>query len=425
MMSPLASHAPWDRSLLAYSTGGVASGLASAVPSVLLLFFCTQVLKINAFAATVILFMPKAMAIVADPWIGSMLDRISRQPRGIFWMMGAGVILIVAGFLLVFNPPENSATPVFFWMLGSYALLSLGYSLYVIAHVALAPMVAQGNDLRALWVTVRMMLVFVGILLGASIAPMIIGQAESARSGHSMMAAWLAVICAASTVGTLSLAWKKNLLSRPLLPRRGIRGVGLKTPGLLRLCAAYLLLLIAVGIVSASTPYLVTDIAGRGLGDVGVVMGVYLISAIASAPLWMFAGRRFGERLTLRWALAIYALSPLLIVSAILLRADWNWIIATYCIGGISFFALQALPYSLASQIAARGAAAGDIGEGAATGIWTATEKLGLASGPVVTGLLLAQQGGASTGFAWAASSCSAALAIAAAATLGRVGSVR
>jgi glycoside/pentoside/hexuronide:cation symporter, GPH family len=50
---------------------------------------------------------------------------------------------------------------------------------------------------------------------------------------------------------------------------------------------------------------------------------------------------------------------------------------------------MQVLPYTLVANLIHAGPAHDHAAEGALTGLWTATEKLGLALGPTITGLTL------------------------------------
>jgi glycoside/pentoside/hexuronide:cation symporter, GPH family len=71
------------------------------------------------------------------------------------------------------------------------------------------------------------------------------------------------------------------------------------------------------------------------------------------------------------------------------LQAPWSLALVGFALLGIPFGAMQVLPFTLVANLIHAGRAHDEAAEGALTGLWTATEKLGLALGPTITGLTL------------------------------------
>jgi glycoside/pentoside/hexuronide:cation symporter, GPH family len=155
------------------------------------------------------------------------------------------------------------------------------------------------------------------------------------------------------------------------------------------LTLSYVLQLTAVGVISASAPYLVTDVFGRSEGDIGLAMLVMLSATILAVPVWARAGRKFGERRALVTAVAMFAATAAFL--GIVARANLGWPLALFEFGlcGIPFAGMQVLPFTIIAHMIHAEGQRSVPAEGAFTGVWTASEKLGLALGPAVTGLAL------------------------------------
>src|SRR5258708_39871365 len=88
--------------LTGYALGAFGTGVFSTVPTVLLLYFCTETLAMPPALAAAAVFLPKLWAVVWDPMVGIWSDRtrtrIGRR-RPFLLAGGAGVSL---AFLALF-----------------------------------------------------------------------------------------------------------------------------------------------------------------------------------------------------------------------------------------------------------------------------------------------------------------------------------
>jgi Na+/melibiose symporter-like transporter len=157
----------------------------------------------------------------------------------------------------------------------------------------------------------------------------------------------------------------------------------------LQLGLAYLLLLSASGAVTSAIPYFVTRLFARNDSDIGTALLVMLVATTVTVTWWGRLGRRHGELRVLQVAVIAYALAALAIGALALLQAPWSLALFGFALLGIPFGAMQVLPFTLVATLIHAGSAHDHSTEGTSTGIWTATEKLGLALGPTITGLTL------------------------------------
>jgi glycoside/pentoside/hexuronide:cation symporter, GPH family len=374
---------------LNYAMGSLGTGVFSTVPAVLLLYFCTETLHISGSVAAVLILIPKLWSIGWDPFVGSWSDRSThawgrRRP-----FMVAGIIGMVAAFVMLFNVPDLTMAGTIAWVGISYFLLATLFSLFAVPYIAIPAQIAKDQESLARLVSWRMILVMIGILAGAAAAPMIVSAAGGGRLGYGVMG-WV--------IGGLCLV----AMSLPLFMLRGrdwpadVASVKDKSSSLVtdmiasmanmtfrRLSYAYLVLAIAFGAFSAIVPYVVTKGLGRSDADIGMALGIYLLATIFAVPFWSWLGKKLGLRTALKWSAVLYGVGALGIGLTVLGRLDWTLALGFLCLAGIPFAGLQVLPFTLVGDVIRE---EGADAEGRFTGIWTGVEKLGLALGAVLVG---------------------------------------
>lgn len=401
----------------AYAAGSFGTGVFSTVPAILLLYFCTEILHMRAGWAAAVVFVPKVWAIAWDPLVGVWSDgtqtRIGRRRPFLI----AGAFGVALTFVAVFSPPVLGEMATVAWMAVTYFLLATVYSLFAVPYVAISSELAIDATARARLVAWRMVVAMLGILAGAGLVPHLVEFAGGGRGGYERMSIAIAAACA---VAMLMPVWMLRGRDLPRAgPRRGMRGTALsqlasvlRERAFLYLSGAYVLQLTAVGIISATAPYLVTQAFGRGDGDIGTAMIGMLGATTLTMPAWAWAGRRFGTARMLAFAVVMFGCGAALIGSLALAGAAWTSGRLAFAFTGIPFAGMQVLPYTLVAHLVHETATEATAGESSFTGVWTAAEKLGLAFGPSLTGIVLAVSAGRT-------SSAVAVLAIAGPAILG------
>jgi glycoside/pentoside/hexuronide:cation symporter, GPH family len=393
--APCWSRAPLTRRAgVAYAAGSFGTGVFSTVPAVILLYFCTEILALPAAWATVIVFVPKIWSILWDPWVGAWSDRTitSIGRRRPFMIVGA--LGMPLAFVAMFSPPALDALATALWVGATYFLVATLYSLFAVPYVAIPAELIDDKALRARLIAWRMFIVMLGILTGAGLVPWLATLCGGGRIGYASMSVSVAIACALAMTGPIAMLRGRDL-PRPTpaggqSPRpRGAFRRALRDRPFLQLGLAYLLLLSASGAVTSAIPYFVTRFFARNDSDIGTALLVMLVATTATVTWWGRLGRRHGELRMLQVAVIAYALAALAIGTLALLRAPWSLALFGFALLGIPFGAMQVLPFTLVATLIHAGSAHDHSTEGTSTGIWTATEKLGLALGPTITGLTL------------------------------------
>ncbi|GGO61383.1 MFS transporter [Nonomuraea cavernae] len=94
--------------LLGYGAGSVGTGVFSAVPGLLLLYYLTDMLGVPAAVAGAVLVVPKIWDVLLNPLVGAASDReavrMGRRTR----LMLAGAVGLPLAFALMFAVPSAS-----------------------------------------------------------------------------------------------------------------------------------------------------------------------------------------------------------------------------------------------------------------------------------------------------------------------------
>ncbi len=392
MTSPVKTLGRGD--IAAYATGSFGTGVFSAVPSVLLLYYCTEILHIPAAWAAVAVFAPKAWGIVWDPLVGAWSDRTRTRLGHRRPFLIAGTIGVAISFVAVFTEPKLPVVGAFAWVAATYFVLATVYSLFAVPYIALPAEIGKTAPVRAHMVSWRITVAMIGLLAGAGVAPLLIEANGGGRAGYSIMSICVAAVCAVAMTAPILMLRGRDILREQTQATRRDRFhvqilVALRHRKFTSLTLAYVLQLTALGIISASAPYLVTHAFGRSEGDIGIAMLAMLSATTLTVPLWAKVGRKIGERYALMTAVILFAGAAALLGT--IARADMSWPLAIigFALAGIPFAGMQVLPFTIIAHMIHAEGQRGTPAEGAFTGIWTASEKLGLALGPALTGLAL------------------------------------
>jgi glycoside/pentoside/hexuronide:cation symporter, GPH family len=383
---------------LGYAMGSFGTGIFSTVPAVLLLYFCTETLKISGAVAGALILLPKVWSIVWDPFVGTWSDRSAnpwgrRRP-----FMAAGIIGMVMAFVALFNVPNMALDATTAWVGVAYFALATLYSLFAVPYIAVPAQVSTDQSTLASLVSWRMVFVMVGILIGAAGAPMLVEVGGGGRGGYGFMGWVIGAMCLIIMAlpfimlrgrdGPADLGTERDHKNNLLVDMKEV----LENHRFRRLALAYLAQAIAFGAVSAALPYVITKGLGRNDGDIGTALGVYLLATLIAVPFWSWAGKCYGLNRVLNWASLSYGVSVVAIGALVLTHADWSTALLVLAVTGIPFAGLQVLPFTLVGEVIR--AEARD-SEGRYTGVWTAVEKLGLSIGPALVGITLSLSSGA------------------------------
>ncbi len=374
-----------------YALGSIGTGIYTTVPTVLLLYYCTEILGIPSIWASGAVFLPKIWGLVWDPVVGNWSDR-THNPLGRrrpFLLVGA--IGTSLSFVVLFNAPEATLVVKIAYVIGAYFMMASTYSLFAVPYIAIPAEISDDPRERERLLTWRMTFAMLGVMIGAGAAPHVVAWAGGGRGGYFTMSLVVGVISALGMLATVvAVGYHDSPRAsgdtlQPCLSS-GLRHV-LSHRAFTRLAGAYVLQLTGVGLLTSMTPYFVTQVLGRPESAAGSALAAMLLGTIVALPLWSRVLRRMNGTSAIAVAAMAYATSCFGLLGIHATQGPLR-LILTYGGLGLSFAGIQLVPYALLAHLTnAENAADRPGNEGLYTGVWTASEKLGLALGPTVAGL--------------------------------------
>jgi GPH family glycoside/pentoside/hexuronide:cation symporter len=377
---------------IAYSLGAVATGAYGTAPSLLLLFFMTDTLGIAPAVAALGLFVVKAWDIGIDPLIGAISDRTrTRWGRRRPFMLAGAVLLGITLSMLFWVPDFATPSARFWWVLVMFVITSTAFSLYSVPYIAMPAEMTTSYHERTRMMSYRMAFMSIGVLVAGGVAPMVRDLAGGGRTGYAVMSVALAAICSAfmlaSVAGTRRVRFTEHTNSD--LPMRDQLALAVSNRPLVMLILTFLLQMSGIGALVALLPYFVSYILVQPGSVFTLGFVVLTVTSVLAMPVWVRVARQRGKAQPYAIALLIFAamnLAMVLLSSTVPLLAFY----ALITVMGVGFAGTQLFPFAmLPDAIDHDVARSGLRREGAVSGVWIATEGVGMALGGLLAGVVL------------------------------------
>ncbi len=381
----------WDRAR--YAGGSLVTGMFSSIPTVLLLYFCTDILHIPAGLAGLIIIVPKFWTIIWDPLVGSWSDcstsALGRR-RPFLAMGGLGVAIFA---VVLFSPPSLPLGQLVYWMLGANLLFVSSYALFAVPYVALPAEVAADEPSRARMVSWRMTMAMAGTLLGVGAVPWLVELLGGGRVGYGKVSLLLGAVFVAAAAGPFAMMRGRE--SPPEKTRNQFVGPiatllhVVASRRFVILALSYLSAAIAIGALTSAIPYIVTRVLGRGPGEIGTALLAVVAPLVIAVPLWSAVAKRVGQRVTMLLCVLGLGMCCTLVALFAWFAVAWPLLLGVLTLSGVMFAGMQTMMFTAAADAIHQAHVDSGSGEASFSGVWSACEKIGLASGPMLTALCL------------------------------------
>ncbi|KAM9356087.1 major facilitator superfamily domain-containing protein 2B [Pholidichthys leucotaenia] len=320
-------------SKLCFAIGGAPKEVASSATAFFLQIYLLDVAQINAFQASMVLFIGKAWGAVTDPIVGFFITKSkwTRIGRLMPWMVGCTPFLVISYFYLWFVPPFGGR---FMWYLTFYCLYHTLITCFHVPYSALTMFLSTDQKERDSATAYRMTMEVLGTLVGAAIQGQIVASAHTLKHcpTSNMSTSYLGNSSGAEIVK--SLVHTKEYLSHAKLVYTIAAGViggvfvvctvvmflGVKErddpyaqktekqipfhhafvrvmrhgPYLI-LTAAFLFITVAIQLIQSNFVLFCTYAADLRDHFQNIVLTI-LVSAVISIPLWQWFLQRFGKK---------------------------------------------------------------------------------------------------------------------------------
>ncbi|WP_056772056.1 MFS transporter [Novosphingobium sp. Leaf2] len=379
-----------------FGIGQVASQLFRDAPSLLLLFYLTNVVGIAPGIAGTAIFVPKVVfALVFDLGVGVASDRMAAYFPRRRWLLVGGISAPFA-MLAVFAVPAGTTAFQVTWVVVTFSAYMAVYSAFSVPYLAQFSEMSADPVERTELMGWKHGFTGLGILLSSSAAPMLVSVLGADRKAHLITMGVIGLVC----LLCLTIAW--HFASRIPAPANPGKPFAVKDlpraftdRRFMILCLSAIVMTVAAGISYASFPFFVKYAMGlpQPFHHIGVMSAIMACAVMAATPLWVMVARRIGKTPTYVIAAAGHGLFTLV----------WGWFpqapievayvlagLTAACNAGWGTIVLSLLSDSIAG-------ARSDYGEnraGSYSAIWSVIEKAGIAlGGTLVVGLILSLYG--------------------------------
>jgi len=378
--------------LLAY--GAPALGIAGLLFFVQFYFlkFSTDVLLLPPAAIGLVLAAAKIWDAASNPLVGSWSDRLETRLGRRRPLMFAALPLLVAGFVMLWTPPEQlTGLALIGWSAIALFAFYGAFALYAIPHFALGAELSLDSHERTRLFGVRQMSFTIGIFVAfAGIQLAMNAPAPRAAAAHLAIPAALAA--AALLAVTPILVREPVQLGQKGGPNllAGLRDVWANPPAR-RLLLVWFIENAGVGAVGTMAPYIAEYVLRRP-GIVAVLPGVYVVSALAAIPVWVRISRSLGKRET--WLVTMLLAACAFAGMGFAGPGDVGFIVALLVVAGAAMGAGSVLSSSiLADVIDLDAERSGQRKEGVYSAAMTFMMKIGVAGVTATSGFVLGAAG--------------------------------
>jgi len=363
---------------LGYGIGDIGSNIFIVSSGFFLLYFLTDVVRIEPAVAGLVLLFPKLWDVVSDPIMGAISDITRsrwgrRRPYLLFGAIPFGI-----SFFLMFLAPGYESEIARALHVG--LMFALGCTFFTIINIPYSSMVAEMSDdynERMSITSFRMVGSTVGVLLAGGLAMPLVKLGGEGAAGFRFMGiifgiaiAAICLICFWGTRNALTLPPKDTL--PPV--KEQIR-IAFKNIPFIMLIASYALQSVGIGVLMAGLIYYVKHVMLLPETAMGIMFPVLFGTAIVFIPVWVKIGVKLGKIRAYRIGLAIIAV---MLVSTFFTKpSQLTLFYVQLFFLGIGFSSFQLFPFSmLPDTIEYDEMKSGLRREGIFSGVWASGQKL-------------------------------------------------
>ena len=396
--------------MLRYGIGQTGAQMFRDIPAALLPVFMTTMLGIPAWIGGLVILLPKIWVIFCDPLMGAWSDRragtIGRTPFLVAGAISTGIGFFALFTFTGFEDPMVAAAAVSFLFL----LAMTGFSAFSVPYLAIAAVLSRDPYERTKLIVYRLVFTSIGIIVGVGFAQPAVFWFGGGAAGWSAMAALFGIICFATMLGSA-------ITLHPVLKAR--QGPVTVPPSLKQQFAAawrnrpfpQLTIIHFIQTIATACQYAVLAMVFIYLvGRIELLpLFIFVMSGIGilMQPVWLHLSRKTGKLrlfvwlcvvwcgITLSWFAIDWGAGQNLVLP--LVGATTMQEVLVVVRGGLigmtnaGFIMLVTALFTDTVYLGEE--EAGAALEGSYAGLWSASEKLAFALGPVVAGTVLSLSG--------------------------------
>lgn len=340
---------------VAYGMGDLAINIAYGAIGFYFVFFLTDVAGLPVDWAGLIFLIARVWDAITDYAMGVISDRTKsrfgrRRPYILFGSIPFGIM-----FFMLWITPFESDLLLFFYYTTVTILFNTAFTVVAIPYNAMLPELSQNYDERTSIAGFKMGLSFVGTLLAAAgsaiIIDVIFPGKDVYRSSFPVMGAIFGGLIAASLLVTFT-GTKERVTSFDSLSTghffENLRSI-LKLSEFRIVLGMFLFNMIGFDLIQVVLIYFLKHVIHVSEDLSFVFMAIPLVVAIASVPMWIAIGKKWGKKNAYIFAAIYLSLSFLLCL--FVPEGGMNWMIVLCVLAGVGISASQVIPFSIIPDV--------------------------------------------------------------------------
>ena len=388
-----------------YGVGQLGVQILRDMPTTILPSYITLVLGLPAWVMSLVIFVPKIWIILADILFGTLSDRTDTRwgRRRPFLFIGA--IIAPLALLLLFAGPRFSQP----WMqvgyvMIAYTIASSAYSIFSVPYLSMGAELSSNTNERTKIMSVRMMFLAAGLIVGVGAAQPLIKFFGDGRGGYRAMAITMGIVCFASMMACF-------LGTRNVRSDRGVRekfSIGrqfaiIRSNKPFQLLASFHFIQLLAG-ASQSTVFLFAMIYMSGHPALLLLMTMANSSCVILVQyFWVRMSIRFSKKKVYLFAIIAWSIvcfswffvhtgsaAAFAVPGFGMLTVQDVGVVARYVLSGALNGGITLMSLSMLTDTVEHDRKLTGVGhEGVYSGAWSALEKIAFASGPLWVGPFL------------------------------------
>ncbi len=344
------------REKIAYGMGDLAVNIAYGALNFYYLFFLTNVAGISAVWAGTIIMAAVAWDAITDYWMGLISDRtVSRMGRRRPYILYGAVPFGLSYALLWIVPfKDPAALGIYYFII--IMVYKAAFTVVSIPYNALHPELSQNYDERTSISGYRLGLSFVGTLLAAAGIMVVVDVIYPGKLAYAKSYPVQGVIFGALITAILFITFA-GTRERVQPDRTGMKFEGffksLSSTLSLRefrfVLGMFIFNMVGFDLMSALLVFFLKDVIHIPEDFTFVIMAIPLVVAVASAPLWVHLGERWGKKKAYERAAVYMVLIFLACMAAPV--GNKTYVIAVCVLAGVGISASQVIPFSIIPDI--------------------------------------------------------------------------
>jgi len=333
---------------MAYGAGDIGFSAAYTVISVFLLFYLSDVVKINPGWVGSALLVAKLWDAFIDPFIGNVSDKIDtkwgrRRPFFLYFAIPFGI-----SFFLIWAVPlliKTSMLVTLLLIIIVYILHITFYSMMAVPYSSLSAELTDDYDERTSLAAWRMVFSIIAGLVAAIVPKMIADLFSNQVKGYAVMGAVFGLVIIFSPLFVFFGCRENNVVKRERTFSfiESVKLTLTNKPFLLAITMC-LLTWLAIEIVSMVLLFYMKYVLDMEAYS-EMILGIIFIVAAVFLPFWVWFAKQAGKKVAYFVGMIIFIL-PLLIIS-FLSHGTPVAICILSAVAGIGLSAAHVIPYSI------------------------------------------------------------------------------